>query len=503
MRPHALELERLERRALFSAGTAAPSISAPGRVSVVEDTATPLQVKVFDRDSPTLSVRLQASSGYLTARAAPGVTVTSPDNRILVIEGLRSGMNTTLQSVRFRPYEDITQPATVSVSVSDGIHRVARSIAISVVPVNDAPRISTPERIFASRGTIDLGPYPVYDPDSPVLTVTFTSDNGTVRIVDPAARNLGSTARLRGSWQTIDALLGAPGSLVLAPAADRNTRLTITVGDGLRRTTRVVTVSHAENLPQVATDAVNGRIAGRDPAVAKPVFAVMDHDAATYVRNPDAWTRDLDLTCVSPWNSAGINWLAGTLVSPRHVVFSTHFPIPVGATVRFVTRDNVVVDRTLVGAISPPYVGQSAFPDISVGVLDSDVPPSIGFARILPDDWAAYLPDRRLEIPLLAINQREAALVTSLWWLDDQVLCSEPADATQRAFFDTIVTGDSGHPGFMIVDDQLVLLTVWTMGSGGMGTFTTGQRAAIDGMMAQLGGGYRLTTIDIRRLGRF
>lgn len=501
MRPCAPQFERLERKRPLSAGTFAPQISLLNRVTVVEDTATPVRVRVFDRDSGVLHVSVRVSSGFVSVKAAPGVTVDAPENRLVFIDGPRSAVNKTLERVVFKPAMDSTDPATITVTASDGANRSTRGGTIRVVPVNDAPTVACSGRLFAAHGSIDLGPQPISDPDSPRLSVSLKSDNGVVRILHPAARNLGNEARLSGSMETINGIVGGLGKVVLEPAADRNTRLTITASDGLRTTTRVVLVSHRENLPHIATDAVDARIRGRDPVTAKPVFSVMDHATATYVRNQAAWTHDLDLTCISPWNSAGGSWYAGTLVSPRHVVYATHFQIPVGATMRFVSRENEVVERTLVGAMSLRFSGQSAFPDITVGVLDSDVPPTIGFAAILPDDWAKYLPDGRQQIPCLALDQEEKALVTSLWWLHDEASCFEPKDATQRSFFERLVVGDSGNPGFMIVDDRLVLMTVWTYGSGGFGTFVTGQRAAIDQVMAELGGGYRLTTIDLGRLG--
>ena len=494
-------VERLEQRLALSWGKATPRIWAPALFTVVEDTARPLVVSVFDRDSSTLSVKVRVSSGFLSAKARPGVTFDAPENRIVSIDGPQSAVNATLRTVEFRPAMDSTAPAILTVTVSDGTFRSARSSTIRITPVNDAPTVSTSGRMFAAHDSIDLGPQPIHDVDSPRLTVSLASDNGTVRILDPAAKNLGTEARLQGSIDTINGIIGSFGTIILEPAADRNTRLTITASDGLRKTSTVVTVCHQENLPHVAKDAVDSRLTGRDPATAMSIFSVVDHTTATYARNGAAWTSDLDLTCISPWNSAGGSQLAGTLVSPRHLVYATHFQIPVGSRVRFVTRDNEVVERTLVGKISPPYSGASIFPDITVGVLDSDVPPAIGFAKILPDNWAAYLPDGRLQIPCLALDQEEKALVTSLWWLHEEASFFPPRDGIERSFFESIVRGDSGNPGFMIVDGQLVLMTVWTYGSGGFGTFVTGQRTAIDRMMAELGGGYRLTTIDLGRLG--
>lgn len=503
MRSTALHLDRLERRRMPSSAGFAPRIVAPARWVILEDTASPLRVRVVDVDSWSVSVTLRVSSGFLAVRSVPGVAVQAPGARGFVVTGPRDGVNRTLDTVTFQPQSDATGEVAVIVAASDGGHRSVRSGSIRIIPVDDPPTISKPARIFATRGSVSLGRQPLDDVDSARLTVTLASDNGTVRILDPGARNLGRTAVLRGRWQALNAVIGTPGRVILAPAADRNTRLTITASDGSRRAIQVVTVSHRQSLEGIAAGAVDSRIAGLDPAIAKPLFTVEDHATATYVRNAAAWTSDLDLTGVSPWNSAGGEQFAGTLVSPRHVIYATHFQIPKGATVRFVTRSDEVVERTLVGTISLPHADASLDPDITVGVLDRDVPPTIGFASILPDDWAAYLADGPLCIPCLAIDQEEKALVTTLRLLGERAAFAAPDAAPQRSFHEDLVRGDSGHPAFMIVDGQLVLVTVWSYGPAGLGTFVTRQRAAIDAIMAELGGGYRLAPVSLARLGRF
>ena len=50
------------------------------------------------------------------------------------------------------------------------------------------------------------------------------------------------------------------------------------------------------------------------------VFISQDHATSGYMRNEDLWCADLDITCVSPWNSSGGHKKAGTLVTPRHVI---------------------------------------------------------------------------------------------------------------------------------------------------------------------------------------
>ena len=109
-----------------------------------------------------------------------------------------------------------------------------------------------------------------------------------------------------------------------------------------------------------------------------------DHAHKHYVRNPACWAADLDLTCMSPWNSDHATRKAGTLVSPRHAVWARHYNIRLNSTIRFVTRSGAVVDRRVVASrlVARTEAGHSFYGrDIVVGLLDRDVPDTISFAK--------------------------------------------------------------------------------------------------------------------------
>ena len=272
------------------------------------------------------------------------------------------------------------------------------------------------------------------------------------------------------------------------------------------------TVGVATNLAMAALD-TNSNWWARNVAI----YASVDHAATNYVRNTHCWAHGFDLTGIAAYNSFGWEmstnsccpWekatrRGGTLISPRHVVFANHYTPPNGTELRFVANDNTVVARVLSNSVQ---IGST---DLRIGVLDSDVPTNlITFARVLPSSFTNYFPNSLIPgsstpIPVLGLNQDENALGSDtpmatfcaqawsafIWFM-------APADATRSRFYEDKISGDSGQPAFIILNGQLVLLTVWTSGGGGAGYFVTEYLSQINSVMAALGGGYSLTPVDL------
>jgi hypothetical protein len=259
-----------------------------------------------------------------------------------------------------------------------------------------------------------------------------------------------------------------------------------------------------DSLAKEVSDAVDTRIDDLNATTAKPIYTTQNHTTSTYVRNTNCWVADLDLTPISPWNSTGGNTRAGVLISPRHILFAAHYQINNGATIRFVDNNNNVVTRTLINKLTHPDYSPY-YPDIAIGLLDSDVPASIGFVKILPQNWANYLPslayNRRL--PCLVLDQEEKALISELSYLGTSAGFFAPSNQIRLNFYENIIVGDSGDPAFLIINDELVIITIWTYGGAGSGTSISYHKEAINTMMTTLGGGYSLTEIDLSSFTNF
>ena len=238
-----------------------------------------------------------------------------------------------------------------------------------------------------------------------------------------------------------------------------------------------------------------------------PIFSSQNHVTPAYVRNSGNWAAEhvQSLTAISPWNSDGSFQKAGILVSPRHVLFATHFKPSSGSTIRFVAADNTVVTRTLSGLTDLPTTSDY-YPDITIAVMDSDVPATISFAKVLPSGFETKLPAniQAARIPVAATDQEEKLIVIDLAELphdhiiDMACAMQKPVSPLRLNFNEGLVGGDSGNPAFWFLNGDLVLLTMWTSSSlGGTGGPVNAFRDEINAAMTSLGGGYQLTTVDL------
>jgi hypothetical protein len=246
------------------------------------------------------------------------------------------------------------------------------------------------------------------------------------------------------------------------------------------------------------TDAL---LAEQYPSVTMPLYTTQDHTTPVYVRNGNNWAAEhvQALTAISPWNSEGVFQKAGTLISPRHAIFATHYYPSIGSTLRWVAADNSVETRELTGFVT---VGT----DLLIGVLDSDLPSSISFAKVLPAGFKSRLSTNlaAARIPVLATDQEEKLIVVDLHSVDhdnaegESCLMQRPVSALRASFTELLVGGDSGNPAFWIINGDMVMLTVWRSSSGGgYGISIPAYTAEINAAMTTLGGGYQLTEADL------
>ncbi len=247
-------------------------------------------------------------------------------------------------------------------------------------------------------------------------------------------------------------------------------------------------------------------IAGKSTAD-MPLFSAVDHVGVAYTRNTGCFLARgglVDLTCIPMWNSAGGEQFCGVAISPRHLLLPAHVfgTADSSRSFQFVTNGNVVV------AATTDTFHQLGDGDLVVAHLTADLPGTITPCRVLPVNWEDYIAQQGYDLPAVGIVrdfgdytvQGKSASIfvtpsmkTSINPAQVQAWSPSYINATAwEPFFQSVRNGDSGHPLFLIINNQLVLLTIWY--SIGAGYVMADYHAAANTAMA--GSGYTLTDAD-------
>lgn len=241
----------------------------------------------------------------------------------------------------------------------------------------------------------------------------------------------------------------------------------------------------AGSLADHCRQAIDTRIVGKNMSTNGSLYSTQNHAgvnlAPTYVRNPLVWCHDINLTCASPWNTNAGIYKAGVLITPRHVLTCAHYEIDVGTNLRFVTQDNQWLIRRVISKVRHPNYLPYA-PDFTVYTLGSDVPASITPTEVLPANYKTKLVNIvDNAIPVLCLDQEEKALVVE--WYKDGILKTPWFQSQRYIFNEDKITGDSGNPVFLIINNKPVLLTLLTYGVAGAGTLISDYISDINSMI--------------------
>lgn len=206
-----------------------------------------------------------------------------------------------------------------------------------------------------------------------------------------------------------------------------------------------------------------GRAAGRYGGYNDKVVLVAPHSIRLTGYAEGAWSRGCWLSGVQGLSATPIgasNSLSGqglpTMVSPRHYLCATHMH-PEGYLLAFLDTNNAIHWRKTLQRVD---VGG----DTSAGILNADLPPSVGFLPILPANFTNYLPTTVSNVVQgIGMNQ-------DMYLFSQPMTFGNPAfvnwNSTQAAPFGvatnwnaTLRGGDSSNPDMLLVGNQLVLVS--------------------------------------------
>jgi len=239
------------------------------------------------------------------------------------------------------------------------------------------------------------------------------------------------------------------------------------------------------------------------------------HSAA--VRNSSLWCQSLvDLTGIPIGRLSGGSYTAtfnGVLISPRHVLCANHVALSVGDTLYFLGTDSVIRSATV---SSRQEVGNT---DLCVALLSSApancTPMQVFPAGTFSPTGACYLPAAGVDqiyqnftyVPLLHFNQNQEVLLLDLpaWGnsLNDAsyIACVEPNrqawSKSPKSGIVGVYSGDSGSPVFTIAPTGTTPVLIGTCHTTAGLPNVANNVAAVNAVMASLGGGYSLTQLSL------
>ena len=145
-----------------------------------------------------------------------------------------------------------------------------------------------------------------------------------------------------------------------------------------------------------------------------------------------------------------------TMVSPRHYLFATHTH-PEGALVAFLDTNNIIYWRTTLQRSDVAC-------DTSVGILNADLPASVGFLPVGPTNFSSYLPTNSSSI-VQGIGMNQGAQIFSqpmIFGYPPYVVWNSSSAVPFGLGTNWNVTvrgGDSSDPAMFVIGNQLVLVS--------------------------------------------
>ncbi|SNT27398.1 hypothetical protein SAMN05880556_1691, partial [Azospirillum sp. RU38E] len=206
----------------------APSINAPGNLTVTEDVATALTGISFsdvDAGTGTVTVTLSVGAGSLSATGGNGIGVTGSGSGTLTLSGSLSDINSFVNAgnVRFQTAANSTASQTLTVSIDDGGNTgtggpltASTSVDINVTGVNAAPGINAPGSLTVTEDVATaLTGISFSDADAGTGIVTVTLSVGAGSLSATGGNGIGvtgsgsGTLTLSGSLSDINSFVNA------------------------------------------------------------------------------------------------------------------------------------------------------------------------------------------------------------------------------------------------------------------------------------------------------
>ena len=220
--------------------------------------------------------------------------------------------------------------------------------------------------------------------------------------------------------------------------------------------------------PAIISSSIDNRLASATNAtLSLPLYAdyYVNGTNGVFLKNEHCWAGDLDFSCMSVWNDSDKpHTYTATVISRRHVLFSTHWHLGVGRQMSFLGTNGVVYARHISSV-------KDVVNDISVALLNEELPPAVSDVAVLSSNaYQRILSGRHL--PFVCINQDKNLLVNEIYYIsypenaEVDLFHTQPSTTRRREYYQRLRGWDSSGPSYFVFGDKLVLIGLhWTADS--------------------------------------
>jgi len=186
------------------------------------------------------------------------------------------------------------------------------------------------------------------------------------------------------------------------------------------------------------------------------IFTAYSSTQAVYKRGN--WAGQFDFS--------GVGWDAtrnGTLVTNQHIIVANHYTRGIGQKILFYTPEGERIERHIV-AVKSFKKYDARLKDAAVEKLNAPVPDGVKIYKILDSKGIKNLNDL-VNVPYIVTDQKRHVFAEKITYFNissnfDQSVSFWKNSDVPNVMFHSAISGDSGNPQFLIVNEELVLAGV-------------------------------------------
>ena len=346
-----------------TAANDAPTVSAIGDQTIVEDSATSALAFTVD-DLETAAASLQ-------------VTATTNNAGLVPLSGIVFGGSGANRTVTVTPSPNASGSALITVQVSDGTTTTTEPFMVNVTAVNDAPTVSAiADQFIAEDFPTSALAFTVGDLETALGSLQITATTGNAAVVPLSGIVFGGS----GANRTV--------TVTPAPNANGAALITVQVSDGTATATEPFTlnITPTNDVPTISN--ITGQSTNEDTATGAIAFTVSDVETA-----PGSLIYSLSAAnpaLIGSFVFGGSGSARMLVITPAanangtSVVTVTVSDGAASVSDNFVLTVNAVNDAPVFGVVNDVVVNEDSAPTFNFTI--SDVDTAIGNVIVTDDN---------------------------------------------------------------------------------------------------------------------